>query len=426
MLIEVLKKHRDFRRLWLAQVVSQLGDWLNRMAALALIGELSGSAEAVTTLGLLFGFELALRLLPTAALSGLAGPVADRLPRKALMVAADLLRALVVAALCLVDEPSELTLLYVLLALQMSLSPFFDAARTASIPNLVPQEDLFDAHAISAATWSTTVALGSFLGGIVVQEIGTRGSFLLDSGTYVLSALFLRGITLPPPSKSHPPLAWRDVLTMGDLRRAWGHVRDLGVAPALAVKCTWGMAGGFLVALSLLGTGRFQAYGAAHAIGMLYAARGVGTAVGPFIARWLSGQDDRAMARNVVAGFAVAGTGYALVPWAPDLLTACLAVGLAHAGGSTIWVSSTVLWQRRVQDAFRGRVHSLDFMAMTLSFSAWGLVMGVFYDAGASIDTVLWTGAGAVLAVGLLWGLLGVGRLRGDRERAPETPGQGA
>ena len=110
-MLGVVRRNPRFRRLWTAQVITQGGDWLNRMAVLALIGEL-GSAGAAAGVGALFGAELAIRLLPTALLSPLAGPVADRLPRKALMIASDLLRVAIVLGYLLVDEPGELPLLY--------------------------------------------------------------------------------------------------------------------------------------------------------------------------------------------------------------------------------------------------------------------------------------------------------------------------
>jgi len=403
--------HRGYRRLWLSQVVSQLGDWLNRMAVLALIEDLAGATEAVAALGLMFATELATRLGPTAIISPLAGPIADRLPRRLLMVAADLGRAVVVLGLCFVDEAGELPWLYGLVLAQMVIAPFFEAARSASVPNLVPADRLTDAHALSAATWSTMLAFGSAAGGLVVTVVGTQGAFVLDAGTYLVSALLLVGLRLPPPPTHAARLGLADIMLARDLRRAWAHARGLGLAPVLAAKVSWGMAGGFLVLLSVLGARGFPGVSTGAAIGLLYAARGVGTGLGPILARRLVGDDDRAMARGVAAGFVVAAAGYACVPFAPNLLLACLAVVFAHTGGSTIWVFSTVLWQRRVDDAFRGRVHTLDFLAMTLAFLIWGFVAGLLYDGTGSLAwAFLVPSCGAVLA-GPLWWLLGGRRL---------------
>lgn len=415
-MLGVARRNPQFRRVWLAQVVSQAGDWLNRMAVLALIGQLSGGA-ARGTLGALFGIELALRLLPTALLAPLAGPVADRLSRRALMVAADLARAGVVLALLLVDRREELWLLYALVVTQMSLAIFFDAARSATIPNTVPPADLQDAYTLTAVTWSATLALGAFFGGVVLAWIGTVGVFLADAATYVLSALLLARLRIPP-TPSHPaPFRWGDLFLARDLRLALRHVRGLGLTPILLAKTFWGMAGGFLVLLSVLGTERFGRGGAGGdgtldpvgvgrtglAIGILYAARGIGTGLGPVLARRLFGVDDRARVRAIAIGFLVAGAGYACVPLVGSLALACCFVVLAHMGGSTIWVISSVVWQQRVADEFRGRVHSLEFLGMTLSFSLWGVTIGALRDATGSVDLALWATAAFAVAGGLLW-----------------------
>ena len=106
-LFGVVRRNPEFRRLWLSQVVSQVGDWLNRTAVLALIGELTGPEQALE-IGLLFGVEIMLRLMPTALLSPIAGPIADRLPRRALMIWSDLLRAGIVLLLVTIDQAEEL------------------------------------------------------------------------------------------------------------------------------------------------------------------------------------------------------------------------------------------------------------------------------------------------------------------------------
>ena len=85
----VLRRNPQFRRLWTAQVASEAGDWFNRMAILTLIGTHGGGEQV----GLLFGAELATRLLPTAFMGPIAGPIADRISRRALMITADLVRA---------------------------------------------------------------------------------------------------------------------------------------------------------------------------------------------------------------------------------------------------------------------------------------------------------------------------------------------
>ncbi|HED66225.1 MAG TPA: MFS transporter [Planctomycetes bacterium] len=408
-MLELLRKAPEFRRLWIAQVVSEAGDWLNRMAVLALIGALGGGAQ----IGALFGVELVVRLLPTALMGPIAGPIADRVSRKALMIASDLARALTVLALLFVHDAEDLPLLYTLLIVQMSISIFFQAARSASIPRTVAKEDLHTAFTLTAATWSMMLSIGALFGGVLVSWIGPDGVFLCDAASYVTSALFLARIDLGPAPQHPDSFDWKRIATLADMRDGFAHVRSLGLAWTVFAKSFWGGAGGFLVLLSLAGTLRFGgAAGEASAaafgtsVGMLYFARGVGTGVGPVLARRWFGSTDSSLRRQVAGGFVVGAVGYLLFGQAPSLPLAVLAVFFAHTGGSAIWVASTLLWQKHVDDRFRGRVYALEFLGMTVSFSLGGLLTGLLYDASRSITATVTLVSLVVLASGLLWARL--------------------
>jgi predicted MFS family arabinose efflux permease len=415
--LAVATRNPQFARLWLAQFVSQTGDWLNRVATLVLIGSVGGSGP-VLGVGALFGAELALRLLPSAALGPLAGPVADRLPRRMLMVASDLTRALVVLGFLLVREPGHLPFLYALIVLQMAIGIFFDAARTAALPDTVGKDDLHDAYALSAVTWSITLCFGALAGGWIVQWVGVAGAFVFDAATYLVSAVFLIGVHLPPVPKQEEPFRWRDVFLMTDLKRGLAHARALGIAPILWTKTYWGAAGGYLVLLSLAGRDRFgeipptsgsasdvaAAAGAtAVATGALYFARGIGTGLGPLVANRAFGRSDAALRRQISAGFTVAAVGFALFGISTSLNVACVFVGIAHLGGSALWVASTVLWQRHVEPAYRGRVFALEFLALDVSFAISGLLGGAIYDVTGSLAQSAAIVSATVLTLGVLW-----------------------
>ena len=415
-MLAVLRRFPQFRKLWLAQAVSQAGDWLNHIAVLALIGQLSGAAGALG-MGALFGVELALRLLPTAFFGPLAGPLADRLPRRAMMIVSDLVRAGIVVCLLMVDEPGELPLLFALVLMQMSLGIFFDAARAGALPNTVDRESLHAAYALSAATWSATLALGAFLGGVALRHLGLAGVFLLDAASYLVSAAFLARLELPATPRQDEPFSWRNVLLATELRWAWGHLASVGALPVVWAKWFWGVAGGYLVLLSIAANVRFGTgpapsgsgldpdalASAGLAVGVLYCARGVGTGLGPILTRWWLSGADASLLVQTGASFLVAAAGYALLGFAGQLWVAFLCVTLAHMGGSTLWVSSTTLWQRRVSDAFRGRVHALEFLGTTLAFSTGGVLAGLVYDATAAFELTLWGTCAATVLSGALW-----------------------
>ncbi|MBI5363306.1 MAG: MFS transporter [Planctomycetes bacterium] len=403
-MIGLVQRNPAFRRLWLSQIVSQTGDWLNRMACIVLIGRLGGDSAA---LGAFFGVELALRLIPPALLGPLAGPLADRISRRFLMVASDLVRALIVLGFLFVDEQGELGLLYALVFLQMAASVFFDIARTAALPDTVSRAELFDAHALSAATWSVILGVGALLSGLLVGWLGVRAAFLVDAASYVVSALFLMGMSLPAPAKRSEPFLWSEIVRFTDLRRGFAHARELGIVPVLWTKTLWGGAGGFLVILSLAGSVRFgesSAEGAdAHATGALFSARGIGTWIGPILLGRLLGKEDAALKKQILLGFAFAAVGYAAFGFTHGLLFSCLAVGFAHLGGSALWVASTILWQRRVADSFRGRVFAFEYLGMCISFAVFGQLAGLLFDATHSLAITVWAVSALVFVLGLVW-----------------------
>ncbi len=418
----VLKNNPEFRKLWLSQVVSSAGDWFNRMAVLALIGDLGGPSFG-QGLGALFAVEITLRLLPTALFSTVAGPIADRLSRRGVMITTDLLRAGIVLGFLLVDEANELPLLYGLLFAQMSVGIFFDAARSASVPNTIPPEDLHDAYTLSAATWSMMLALGAALGGLLLTIVGLAGVFILDAATYLVSAAFVVWLRLPPTPAALEPMTWKDVLLVRDLRRAVRHLRERGALHFTLAKCFWGACGGFIVMLSITGKVRFgplfgeEAAAAGIATSLLYMARGVGTGIGPVLSRRFFGQSDRGLLRQIFSGYFVGAIGYALFAPLESLPLALLMIVLAHCGGSALWVGSTTGWQSKIDDSFRGRSFSVEFLLLTVSFTIGALGTGALYDNTASIELSIWVACAAVVLGSLVWRAL-AGRILRQAEPA--------
>ncbi len=411
-MFELLRAFPNFRRLWLAQVASQGGDWLSRVAVVTLIDKLSGPSAAVG-IGALYGVELALRWLPSAVLGPIAGPVADRLPRRLLMIGSDLARATLVLVLLAVKDADDLPLLYTIVALQMGAGIFFDSAKSGVLPNTVSKESLHTAYALSAATWSSMLAIGSFLGGFLLEWTSMETVFILDAFTYLASAVLVFRIAIPDRSGSEPtkaPFHWSDILLLKDLRRGLAHVRERGLLAPVLAKTFWGPAGGFLVLLSIMASERFgettEGGSTALAVGILFSARGIGTALGPIFGRAFVGSSDQMLRRQIAMGYAFGATGYALFAFTDTLLLAYPCIVLSHMGGSGLWVASTTLWQKHVDDAFRGRVFALEFLGMTAAFTLAGLATGFFYDWNLRIDVTTWVVCAAVAVMGTTWTFL--------------------
>ena len=426
-MLGVLRRNPRFRRLWVAQIVSELGDWMSRVGILAVIGHLGGAREA-GAVGMLYAGELAIRMLPASVWGPVAGPLADRVSRKALMILTDVVRSAIVLALLLVNEPGELPILYGLLIAQMSASTFFQAARQAAVPGTVGPGDLHSAYTFSSATWSTMLAVGACTGAVLIKWVGPYGLFALDSVTYALSAAVLLGVRLGP-TPTHPQrFTWPDLVLLRDIRRGWEHARERGLIPAILIKTFWGGAGGFLVLLSLDGVERAgpalhgndpsEALGiAGSATGLLFAARGIGTGLGPILGRIFLGSSDRALRMQVVLGFLLGAIGYVVFGLVEGLPARMAVVTLAHMGGGAVWVSSTMMWQRYVDDGFRGRVFACEFLGFTVSLTLGACLGGFMYDNTGSIATTAWTLSAVVFAMGFAWTMWSHGR-------APTTAGE--
>src|SRR5688572_28401223 len=201
--IDLLRRNRAFRQLWLGQVVSQMGVRSETIALYTIILNLSGSARDV-------GLLLVARFVPSFLFGPLSGVVADRFSRQRIMIVTDLLRAVVVLGFLFVRSADQLWLVYVLTVFQLGLSTFFEPAKTAAIPSIVSDRELVPANAISSVTWSVMLTLGAAIGGVITGWFGTDVAFILDAGTYLLSAALIASIRLGKRRKRE-----RQKLTLG-------------------------------------------------------------------------------------------------------------------------------------------------------------------------------------------------------------------
>jgi MFS family permease len=376
--VELIKRNRDFRQLWLGQVVSQMGDWFNTIALYTIVLDLTGSGRAV-------GLVLVARFLPSVIIGPLSGVLADRFSRRSIMIISDLLRAAVVLGFLLVRSADQLWMVYVLTVLQLLCSTFFEPARTAAIPAIVAPRDLVAANAISSATWSTMLTLGAAIGGLITGWVGTSAAFVLDSLTYLLSAALIMTVRLPrrePAAGKKKRLTVASALGLTQTLEGMKYVKKRPrVFALLMVKPAWGVGGGILALLAVFGekifpVGRSTATG----IGVLYAARGIGTAIGPVVARRFSGDTRAHMQRAIGISFLIGGIFYIAFGSATSFAFAIIVLIIAHTGGSVLWVYSTVLLQQTVEDNFRGRVFAAELALFTLTMAASNYATGEMLD----------------------------------------------
>lgn len=391
--LSLLRGNPAFARLYAAQLASFAGDWFATVALLGLALELTGSAA-------LASMVLVLQTGGFAAAAPLAGILADRLDRRRLLVAVDLARVPVALAFLLARDPETLWIAFVAVALLAVGAAVFEPTSSASLPNLVAPKDLPVANVLIGSAWGTMLAVGAALGGLVAATLGREAAFVINALSFLLSAWLIIGIRRP----LQLPREGLEAVT-GGLASAISTVVRFArarrmVMAFLLTKTSFGIGTGVVALLAVFGRDVFGAGDAG--IGVLFAARGLGALVGPFMARSLMGTDDHGLIRGIALSFVVLVVCYALFPLAPSLGIAAVLVFGAHCGGGAQWTLSTLGLQRSTPDAIRGRVFSVDYGLVTLVIALSTLLAGLLADL-VPPQAAVWVMASLVAASGLAW-----------------------
>ena len=320
---------------------------------------------------------MVVQFLPVALVGPSAGVVADRFDRRRIMIAADVIRGVAVLGLLLVRTPSMAWLAFVVTAVVVGASGFFEPARSAAVPMIVRREDLVSANAISTGTWSAMLAIGASLGGVVAASLGRDAAFLINSASFFLSAGCLWRLRMPArPDGPRASSGWHGLVEgVSYMRAHWP------VARVALVKGGWAIVGGALLLLTVFGDRVFRIGASGDAgIGVLYAARGIGAAIGSFTVTALARRSQTQLTGWIAPSYLAAGAAYATLGFAPNIWAAALTVIVAHTFGSILWVASNVLLQMSVPDTFRGRVFAAELVALSVVQSTFTFATAVALD----------------------------------------------
>lgn len=406
--LDLLRQNPNFRNLWLGSVVSQFGDWFNVIAAAELITRLTDSGVALSYLFLA-------RFLPLFLFSPIAGVLADRFNRKHLMVLSDVLRGVTVLGFLFVRDPGDIWFFYLLTVVQFSLSALFTPARGAVLANVVRPGELVAANALDSLTWSTMLAFGAFLGGVVAAFFGAEAAFVADSLSFLLSAVFIARIVLPARVEAEPT----PVLTAASQRFAFldgfryllGEPFILGIALAKAGgSLVWGAINVLEITYAndlfpLTDPDRFGISDPGTAtLGLIYVVSGIGTGIGPLVMRRWLGDTPRRLMLGVSLGFVIMTVGTAWLALVDGLGTLLAATVTRTLGTGTLWVFASAMLQTIVPDRYRGRVFSFEFAALTLTQSISTFAGGFMLDtAGLPMQGVMAVMALTGFCTTLLW-----------------------
>ena len=383
--LALLRRNGNFRNLWFGEVVSNFGDWFNLIASATLIGSLGRS-------GLELGGLFVVRMVAPFLVSPVAGVAADRYNRKHLMIAADVLRALVVCGFLLVRSPADIWLLYTLSALQAALSGFFTPARNALFPDIVDERELGPANALSASTFAVMLAVGAAAGGFAAGLLGVYETFLVDAASYGVSALLIASVkTTHQRSAARVSLGYFYQQYADGLAYLRRHTEIAFLVMHKGLNAFF-ITGGLNVLTATIAARAFPlGEGGGLSMGVLYAVTGLGTGFGPLLARRVTGDDERRMRQGLVASYLISALGLAIA--APLHSFTMVAIGLCirAMGGGLNFVYSTQLLMTRVPGAYRGRVFGTEYAIRTL-LNALGTL-------GISLCLDRWFDAGGMLVV---------------------------
>lgn len=401
----------EFRALWLAELQSVAGDMLARVALSILVFQHTGSA-AWTAL------TYALTMLPDLIAGPLLGGLADRYPRRTVMVIADLSRAVLVALMALPGVP--LVVLAGLLVLVQLFAAPFAAAQIATLP-LALEGDRFDvAQATRQITVQVAQGLGFAAGGALVAWIGVHRSLAIDAATFAVSALLIRAGVVRRPSATATIGADLASDAQGYWRRIAAGARVIWSQPALRIIVGLAWLAGFVVVpegLAAVYAGQLR-LGAA-AVGILLAAHPAGLVIGAvLVGRVLS----PVWRRRLMAPLAVAALLPLLVFVAePGLIPAAVLLVLSGACGSYQITASTT-FVRLVPDSGRGQ-------AFGLAGSGLIAVQGIGVVGGGALAQALNSAADAIAiagVVGLVAGLVLATRWRALNKMSTDDGPAGA
>ncbi len=389
MYVRLLRNNRDFRLLYAGSLISLGGDWFLTVALLDLVLQLTGSATLASLM-------LLCQTLPIFLVTPIAGRAVDRLDRRKLMIVVDLLRAIACLLPLFAHTPALLPFAYIgVIAISIG-SAYFEPASQAALPNIVAPEELNAANVLMGSTWGTMLAVGAAIGGAVTMRFGRDVSFVVDAISFLASAAILWRMRAQfaeerPAGHEHPPLleSMRETL-----RYARAHPRVLAL---LTSKGGYGLGAGVIAMLSIFGKEIFRA--GAFGIGLLFAARGLGALLGPFLIRAVARRDELQY-RLIAFSILIFGAGYMCLGLSRSLLTGAIAVFAAHLGGGAQWQTSTYGLQRETPDWIRGRVFGADYGFVTLTMSISSLGAGIVSDRfGPTVATV------GVASIAILWGV---------------------
>lgn len=359
----VWKSEKNYRQLFWSGAINGIGNRFNQVAMLALLYSITGS-------GLSIGIYFAIRLIPFLIFAPLGGMLADRFPKKHILIWLDMVRIPLACILLFVHDANGIWLLYIGLFLLAICEAIYAPTRMSVIPALVKSDKILYVNALEQIMLGAVLVVGSTTGGIIAFLFGTHVLFLLDAVTFLISAYMLGRMLIPTQSQTRKV---RQALSISIWKLAWG---SSALLLFLFIDATMPLANGIdnvLISMYALDVFHMGDLG----VGLLYGALGLGFILSSYSA-WLSGKK---LAAVIVIFISLEGLGHILLSHAPTFITALLiVVFITYVGGiSNIYVATLMMKivPRSSQGAFFGISQMISNSALGVSMGAAGFIVDI-------------------------------------------------
>jgi MFS family permease len=397
----LLRRNRDVRMVFGAQVVSYLGDWFAFVA-------LAGLVEDVTDSRFLVSLVLVSMTIPGLFMSPIAGSFADRFDRRKILMAVSVLQAFA-ALLLLLHSAAGIWITFVSQCLIAGLASFVGPSTSASVPNLVDnEEDLRKTNALFGSTWGVMLAVGAALGGLFAAVFGRNAAFIANAVSFVVAALLFAGVRRPMQSERTQNSNKGRVRPLADMKEAINVAKkDPVILALLCSKMTFAVGAGIVSQLAVLASNVFNVGDSGR--GLLIGVRGIGSGLGPIIGARIAGRDMAKLLKVCgYAGivFAVCYVGAALSPF---IGMAAVFIALAHLSGGAQWTLSTLGLQMESPDHVRGRVMAGDMAMVNTMIGFTSILAGLTSQfVGVRPAIIIFSAAAAVASVVYLIATAGI------------------
>jgi len=391
-----------------AQIVSYLGDWFAFVA-------LAGLVEDVTDSRFLVSLVLVSMTIPGLFMSPVAGSFADRFDRRRILIVVSILQAFA-ALLLLLHSAAGIWITFVAQCLIAALASFVGPSTSASVPNLVDNDDdLRKTNALFGSTWGTMLAVGAALGGVFAAVFGRNAAFIANAVSFVVAAILFAGVKRPMQSERTQNSNKGRVRPIADMKEAINVAKkDPVILALLCSKMTFAVGAGIVSQLAVLASNVFNVGDSGR--GLLIGVRGIGSGLGPILGARIAGRDMAKLLKVCgYAGlvFAVCYVGAALSPF---IGMAAVFIALAHLSGGAQWTLSTLGLQMEAPDHVRGRVMAGDMAMVNTMIGFTSILAGLTSQfIGVRPAIIIFAAAAAVASVVYLIATAGIiRRLRNE------------